>query len=172
MKFMRDGLAGAWLALLLLGVGPVLAGERSARLTPVDPSGLEAVLASHAGKVVLVNFWATWCRPCLKEIPDLKALEARHGPAGLVLVAVSLDDPGDLQGMVRPFMDKWFPDFSSYIRTTADMDSLVSVIDPAWNELLPTSYILDRRGKVRARLQGGKPGAEFEKAILPLLAER
>jgi hypothetical protein len=48
---------------------------------------------------------------------------------------------------------------------------MVSVVDPAWNELLPTSYVIDRDGKVRARIQGGKTGEEFEAAVVPLLSE-
>ena len=48
---------------------------------------------------------------------------------------------------------------------------MVSVVDPAWNEVLPTSYVVDRTGRVAAQLQGGKSAAEFEAAILPLLAK-
>ena len=164
------------LALALAATGlavAVLARAETAapseRLTPVGIEELAALLEAHRGQVVLVNFWATWCRPCLKEIPELTALEARLGVRGFVLLPVSLDEPADREAVVRPFLDKWFPGFRSYIRTTPDMDSLVSVVDRAWNEVLPTSYVLDREGRVVARLQGGKPAAEFEAAIGPLL---
>ncbi|MCK6371376.1 MAG: hypothetical protein L6Q83_08660, partial [Gammaproteobacteria bacterium] len=97
------------------------------------------------------------------------ALENRYRDRGLRLVPVSLDEPADLDRSVLPFLRKWFPEFRSYLRLTPDMDGMVSVVDPAWNELLPTSYVIDRGGTVRVRLQGGKPRAAFEVEILPLL---
>ncbi|MEZ5564913.1 MAG: hypothetical protein R3F24_05085 [Gammaproteobacteria bacterium] len=66
-------------------------------------------------------------------------------------------------------MRKWFPELRTLLRMSHDMDAMVSVVDRAWNEVLPTSYVLDRDGKVHARLQGGKDAAAFEAAFLPLL---
>ncbi len=135
----------------------------------LDAGQFRQVLEKQQGQVVLVNFWATWCRACLKEIPALLDLERQYHDRGFRLVAVSLDEPGDYAGVVAPFLDKWFPELATYRRSTADMDALVSVLDPAWNELLPTSYVLDRAGTVRARIQGGKPADEFAAAIRPWL---
>jgi len=140
-------------------------------LVSAGPAELRAALDARKERVVLVNFWATWCRPCLKEMPELLDLEKKYSARGFELLAVSLDDPADRETVVRPFLAKWFPELRSLIRRSPDMDSMVSVVDPAWNEVLPTSYVLDGSGKVRARLQGGKPVAEFEAAILPLLPE-
>jgi thiol-disulfide isomerase/thioredoxin len=149
--------------------GPPLAAPGGARIEAVDAAQFRAILEGHRGQVVLVNFWATWCRPCLKEIPELTTLAEKYEARGMRLVAVSLDDPGDLQSLVVPFLERWFPDFHTYIRTTPAMDTMVSVLDPTWNEVLPTSYVLGRDGNVAARLQGGKPAAEFEAAILKAL---
>jgi thiol-disulfide isomerase/thioredoxin len=168
--FLRRGCA-ALLGVALLAAAASAAEPVRATVTPIDATQFRAVLDQHRGQVVLVNFWATWCRPCLKEIPDLMALADKHRAEGLQLVAVSLDEPGDLQGVVLPFLEKWFPKFRTYARLTPGMDGMVSVVDPAWNELLPTSYVIDRAGKVRARIQGGKSGAEFEAAVVPVLSE-
>lgn len=156
-----------WLILVaLIGGGVAVADDV---LTAVDPAGLRSELDSRKGRVVLVNFWATWCRPCLKEMPELIALQEKYAGQGFDLLVVSLDEPADQESVVRPFLTQWFPGLHSLVRRTLDMDSMVSVIDPAWNEVLPTSYVLDSGGIVRARLQGGKPAAEFEAAIAPLL---
>lgn len=157
---------GAWMLTALRRAGAAPDGPQ---IMPIDAGQFADVLARHRGLVVVVNFWATWCRPCLKEIPELTALAERYRGRGLRLLPVSLDEPGDLQTVVTPFLATWFPGFQSYMRLTPDMDAMVSVIDPAWNELLPTSYILDRAGKVHIRMQGGKSAAEFEAAVLPLL---
>jgi thiol-disulfide isomerase/thioredoxin len=158
-------LAGGVLVLLLTGTG-IPAAER---VTPIGAGELAAELEARKGQVVLVNFWATWCRPCLDEIPDLMALKAELGQRGFDVVAVSLDDPAGLEVTIRPFLDKWFPAFLTYLSLERDMDSMVSVVDQAWNEVLPTSYVLTRDGTVAARIQGGSSAEEFATAIRPLL---
>ena len=145
------------------------AAPATERVTPIDAAELAAELAARQGKVVLVNFWATWCRPCLKEIPDLMALEAELAKDGFALVAVSLDDAWSLDDTIKPFLSKWFPEFSTYLSVESDMDSMVSVIDSAWNEVLPTSYVLARDGSVATRIQGGSSSEEFAAAIREVL---
>ena len=138
-------------------------------VTLLEASELSTALEAREGKVVLVNFWATWCRPCLDEIPDLQELEAEFGEQGFELLAVSLDDPWSAEDTVAPFLAKWFPTFSTYLSVENDMDTMVSVIDPAWNEVLPTSYVMGRDGEVAARIQGGSSAEEFAAVVEPQL---
>jgi thiol-disulfide isomerase/thioredoxin len=160
----RIGLTVAW---FFLTVSAAFAEESHIR--PIDARQFDEVLEAQKGQVVLVNFWATWCRPCLKEIPEISALADDLMDRGFTLVPVSLDDPDDLHTLVVPFLNKWFPEFSTYTRLEPQMDAMVSVIDSAWNEILPTSYVLDRDGKRVATIQGGKSRNDFEALILPLL---
>jgi len=155
------------IVLALLATGPAWAAD--SQLVSATPAELRAALDARQGRVVLLNFWATWCRPCLKELPALQALEERYGKQGFELLAVSLDEPEDGDAVVRPFLAKWFPSLKSLLRDAPDMDAMVSVVDPAWNEVLPTSYVIGRDGRVAVRIQGGKSYADFEAAILPLL---
>jgi thiol-disulfide isomerase/thioredoxin len=141
----------------------------SDRIVPVDAEALGAELAARKGRVVLLNFWATWCRPCLEEIPALMDLESELAERGFDLVAVSLDHPGDRTTIVEPFMDKWFPEFSSFLSLENDMDAIVSIVDPYWNEVLPTSYLLAPDGTVAKRIQGGSTAEEFAAEVAPLL---
>ena len=104
---------------------------------------------------MLVNLWATWCTPCLQEIPDLLAIEAESPANDFRLLAISMDDIHN-QGWVAQFKAEYFPALVSFINAEMDMDSLVSVIDPVWNETLPTSYIFNRDGEVVKRVQGKK----------------
>ncbi len=158
---------GALLVVLWLA-GPALAADGN--LVSATPAEFRAALDARKERVVLVNFWATWCRPCLKELPELLALERQYAAQGFELLPVSLDEPADQETVVRPFLAKWFPGLRTLIRRSPDMDSMVSVVDPAWNEVLPTSYLLDRTSRVRARFQGGKPTADFAAVIEPLLS--
>jgi thiol-disulfide isomerase/thioredoxin len=156
---------GSLLGLLLLSAG----APADESVTAVSAPEFAAVLEARQGKVVLVNFWATWCRPCLEEIPDLMALEAELAADGFDLVAVSLDDPGALDDTVKPFLAKWFPTFSTFLSVETEMDTMVSVVDAAWNEVLPTSYVIARDGSVAKRIQGGSSKEEFAAAVRPVL---
>lgn len=130
---------------------------------------LEQLLAAERGKLVLLNLWATWCVPCLKEIPDLVTLEREFGPRGLLVIGVAMDEPSELESLVRPFHAKHFPEFHSYLRGEPDMDSLASAVDPAWNEMLPTTYLIGRDGKVLGRIQGKRTLAQFRELVLESL---
>jgi len=157
----------AAIASLLLAPSPEAASDE--RISYVTASDLEQLLETQRGKVVLVNFWATWCAPCLKEIPALMELEEEFAARRFELVAVSLDDPDMGDAQIRSFMDRFFPGFTTYARLDYEMSTPVAVIDPVWNEILPTSYVLDREGRVAAKIQGGKSKQEFAATIAPLL---
>lgn len=165
MSARRGGLlAAALMVFTIVGATPAAASQ----LTLADAAALKAELDRHRGKVVVLNLWATWCTPCLKEIPDLMQLERELAGRGVVLVAVGMDDPADL-GSVEAFRARHFPEFRSLLRDAPDMDTVVSVVDPAWNELLPTTYLIGRDGKVARRIQGKKSLEDFRQAVEPLL---
>jgi thiol-disulfide isomerase/thioredoxin len=146
--------------MLLAGLA-AHAADAPAVVSYVSAPELRTVLEKQRGRVVVLNLWATWCTSCLREIPDLVSLERELGGRGLSVLGVAMDDPGDLDSLVRPFHAKYFPAFKSYLRREADMDALASVVDPAWNEVLPTTYLIDREGKVVGRLQGRLTLAQF-----------
>ena len=162
--------AGAVLMLgAFFGCGAPTGQPESMSIQPIGAEQLRSLVGEHRGDVLLINLWATWCSPCLKEIPDLMRLEDRYQDRGLRLLAIAMDDPAELETTVIPFRDRLFPEWKTYQRAEADMDTLVSVIDPAWNEILPTSYLLDRDGNLIRVIFGGKSYAEFEAAVLELL---
>lgn len=158
---------GAALAAALLLSTPV-AVQAAGKVELATAGEFSAALAAQQGKVIVLNLWATWCTPCLKEIPDLMQLEREFAAKGMKLVAVGMDDPTEL-ARVDSFRQKFFPDFVSYLRNEPDMDTLVSKVDPAWNELLPTTYLIGRDGKVVKRIQGKKSLEEFRAEVTVLL---
>ena len=134
-------------------------------LVPMDRDAFREELSASEGRVVLVNLWATWCTPCLREIPDLLALEAELPAGDFRLLAISMDDAYS-EGWATEFKAKHFPTLVSFINSELDMDTLVSVIDPVWNETLPTSYIFNREGAVVKKVQGKKPIAFFREQLV------
>ena len=156
------------LAAFMLAVAPVgLASDQHdpGILVPMDRDALRGELSASEGRIILVNLWATWCTPCLREIPDLLALETELPAGDFRLLAISMDDAYS-EGWVTEFKAKHFPTLVSFINAELDMDTLVSVIDPVWNETLPTSYIFNRDGEVVKKVQGKKPIAFFREQLV------
>ena len=156
------------LAAVTLVLAPVSLASGThdpATLMPMDRDTLRGELSASEGRVVLVNLWATWCTPCLREIPDLLALETELPASDFRLLAISMDDAYS-EGWVTEFKAKHFPTLVSFINAELDMDTLVSVIDPVWNETLPTSYIFNREGEVVKKVQGKKPIAFFREQLV------
>ncbi|MFM8518077.1 MAG: TlpA disulfide reductase family protein [Nevskiaceae bacterium] len=153
-----------WLSTLVCLIGGATAfAETPARA--IDAAGFKAALQAERDSVLIVNLWATWCVPCLREVPDLLALAKEHEKQGVKLIGVSVDDPSPGAAVVEQFRQRYFPAFVTFARNGPQMDELASVIDPAWNEVVPTTYILDRQGKIVVRIQGKKSLNEFREAV-------
>ena len=166
-----------FLACLLLMAGNTILADSdpdNSILTPVNAEMLHDYLQAvqkEGNTAVLVNFWATWCAPCREEIPISMNLEEKYGGQGFRLVAVSLDEAESIDTVVRPFMTRWFPGFTILYSVEYEMDDMVSVVDNAWNEVLPTSYLYSRDGTLSERLQGKYTAAEFGSRIVALLQD-
>jgi cytochrome c-type biogenesis protein len=118
-------------------------------------------LADLRGRVVLLNFWATWCIPCRSEIPALSGLHKDLEAQGLSVVGVSYDDTPDL---IREFQQDIKQEYS-IVLGGKDVGSQL----PA--SPLPTTYIIDREGRIREKFIGEKSRAAFEAILKPLLDE-
>ncbi|HEY5413132.1 MAG TPA: TlpA disulfide reductase family protein [Caulobacteraceae bacterium] len=113
------------------------------------PDGKTVKLADFKGKVVVVNLWATWCAPCVKEMPTLALLQSRYAGKPLTVMPISLDKGTEDIAKAKAFIaDK--PPLAYYRGDYA----LAFSITPA-SEGLPTTLIFDRQGRERARLEGG-----------------
>ncbi|MBL8644279.1 MAG: redoxin domain-containing protein [Rhodospirillaceae bacterium] len=131
----------------------------------ISPAGLEAALQAERGKIVVVNLWATWCAPCLVEIPDLVRLESELADLKVKLIGIAVDEPKGSTTQIETMRKRYFPTFNTYARDKTEMDYLVSVIDPAWNEVVPTTYVLGRDGTLKKRIQGKKSLEEFKAEV-------
>ena len=141
------------LALPKLGEAPAW------KLTDVD--GKVVSSADLKGKVMVVDFWATWCGPCRQEIPGYIELAKKYGKDGLVIVGVSLDQEGP--EVVKAFGKKFAV---NYPLVMADEE-----VQKAFGglEVIPTTFLIDREGQVRDRKIGAVETAEYEQRILSVL---
>lgn len=153
-------------AVLLNGFvdfSPAQAAEKAPQysIKRLDKAGVDKYIESLKGKVVIVDFWATWCPPCRQEIPGFIELQKKHGVKGLVVVGLSLDDETEAVKEFCKAQKVNYPVFVVGQDTTA-----------AWGnvEAIPTTFILDKAGKkVGAPRVGYHPKEAFEKEIVPLL---
>ena len=131
------------------------------------PNGKKASAADYDGKVVIVDFWATWCPPCRAEIPGFIELQKQYGEKGLVIVGFSFDRDVEVH-------DKWVKDQGmNYLSIFAMNEAGKSVIDKFQKligdiEGIPTTIVLNRKGQIIYKHVGQGEKAEFEKIIKPL----
>ena len=144
------------------------AAEDRTLIRTIDSDGFAAMLESARGDVVLLNLWATWCAPCLKEIPDLVELEQDLSDSGFRVIGISLDD-ADAGEDVLSFRDEYFPEFFTYHVLDDDWYALLADFAPNWPSVLPTVFVVDRNGELVETLVGGKDYQAFAAIVEPLL---
>jgi thiol-disulfide isomerase/thioredoxin len=174
---------GRWLPALLLLLGALLAAAGSGGLGP--PARADAVpppaeelgerslqglaggsrrLADWRGKVVIANFWASWCGPCQFEIPRLRDWQQRYGDKGLQVVGIGVDTPAKLGNVARS-LDI---DYPLLVLPPAEGRPLLARLGDA-EMTIPFTVVIDRDGRIAYTHTGLIGDDEFEVAIAPLL---
>jgi peroxiredoxin len=123
--------------------------------------GKDLKLSSYKGKVVILDFWATWCPPCRKGIPDLIELKKKYGSKGLEVIGVSLDT--ETKNQVPAFVKDKGINYPVVYGTQTVAQQYGGI------EAIPTSFIIDKQGKIAASYQGLMPILTYENQIKKLL---
>jgi thiol-disulfide isomerase/thioredoxin len=119
-------------------------------------------LAHGSGKPVLVHFWASWCGPCLAELPLVDKFAREMKGKGVEVVSLSLDDPGRAGERVLKVLAQQAPNLTRNIVQVADSDAFVNTIDPQWEGSIPAMFGFDAQGTLRGRLIGEASRRELE----------
>jgi peroxiredoxin len=158
-------------AVGLLAVGPALLSnvraaapaEAEAAALPApawklkDLDGREVSSDQFKGKVVVLDFWATWCGPCVEEIPGYVALQKKYGTAGLVVVGVSMDRAGPAR--VKQFAQAKGMNYTIVMGDDAVVEAFGSF------EAIPTTFLISREGRIVNQKTGAVPPEEYEKLV-------
>jgi len=151
-------------------VALLLAATIGAAQTPrlvgeVDADRLSELIARQNGKVVLVNFWATWCVPCREEFPDLVKLQRNLGPKGFQIVGISTDFAKEMPAAEK-FLLEQKPGFPNYHKKSGrDDQDFINAVDKGWGGELPFSVLYDRKGKKIKTLSGKHAYADYERLV-------
>lgn len=130
---------------------------------------VKALLDANKGRVVLLNFWATWCKPCVKEFPELVKLYNSYKDKGFSIVFISADVPEEIKSKVIPFLNAQGVDFQTYYIGFDKPEDLINYIDKDWQGAIPSTYIYDKDGKMQTSILGSKSYGDFESEITKYL---
>jgi peroxiredoxin len=124
-----------------------------------DISNRSVSLSDFKGKVVILDFWATWCPPCKREIPDFVLLQSQYGSAGLQVIGIGLDEPSKLQA----FAQQNAMNYPILVGTEEVVARYGGI------EGIPTTFVIDQSGVIRQKFEGYRPRQVFEEEIKRLL---
>jgi thiol-disulfide isomerase/thioredoxin len=169
----------AWVVVILLAAGLVYQGaidaERAALLAGGSAApafalerygGSTVRLEELHGKVVLLDFWATWCRPCQADMPSLVRLAKEYESRGLVFVAGSRDDESSAKAAVGVYIARHLPQLEPYAAFADDVTASQYRV-----QTLPTMYLIDKNGKVADSASGVLSESSLRRRIERVLAQ-
>jgi len=145
-----------WLLVIMLSAGVASAVLKEGDALPaLQPAQFEGNLPDLGGKVVLLDFWASWCGPCKKSFPELEKIYASYKDRGFVILGVNVDEDS---AAMHQFLENHAVSFP----IVRDKDQ--SLVGTAGVESMPTSFLIDRSGKIRS-LHNGFRGEETVNAL-------
>ncbi len=158
--------------LTFLALSGALFGATSVQAAPtiqtVSPQGLQSAIKKQKGKVVVVNFWATWCAPCVAELPGLAQLQKQYAKRGMALILVSGDDPSAKPQIAKTLAARGH---SKTLLIGGDMVKFFDAFDPKFKGAvaLPRTYIYNRGGARVKAIENDHTAAQYAQMISPYL---
>jgi peroxiredoxin len=140
------------------------------KIQPASAEELKLLRQNQTGKLVLVNFWATWCGPCFKELPDLETTYRMYGHRAFDLVTVSINYPDEQPGVLSA-LRKQHATSRNLLLGSTDIYALMSAFDSEWNAAVPYTMLIRPGGEVVYRQQGEIDPLELRRLIIANLAD-
>lgn len=140
-------------------------------LSLADTNALHALRKNDSGKLRLVNFWATWCAPCVAEFDEFVTINRMYRHRDFEMVLVSINQP-DEEKQVLQFLKKHEASNKNLIFGSSDRTPLINAFDPAWQGEVPLTVLIDQDGKVIHRVSGSIDPLSVRRAILKELNQR
>lgn len=128
--------------------------QKPVSLEPIEGQGLKTLLSNKSDKLLLINIWASWCAPCVMELPELIKLQRMYGTKRkFEFVTISMDNP-DKKNEVLDLLRKDHIAVRNYLYTNDDRDKMINMVDPTWTGSLPYTLLIEPGGKIIYKNQG------------------
>ena len=131
----------------------------------INETDLKELLDNNKGKVVLVNVWATWCKPCVEEFPDIVKLYEENKKSGFEVLSLTVDLPSEVDSKVIPFLKSQNAHFPVYILEEKRSGEIIDFLNPEWSGAIPATFIYDEAGKQQVYLLGANNFKTFKESI-------
>jgi peroxiredoxin len=141
---------------------PTASGNAAPDFTLTDIDGKKLSLSDYHGKVVLLDFWATWCTPCREEIPHFVEMQQKLGPQGFQVLGISMDDDAK---PVKGFYQQYRMNYPTAVGDDKLAQSFGGILG------LPVNFLIDRDGRVVKKYLGATDVSVFDKDVDDLLAQ-
>ena len=145
--------------------------EEPVSVSPADTNVLQALRRNDSGKFRLVNFWATWCAPCVAEFSEFVTINCMYRHRDFELVTVSLNEP-DEENSVLDFLKKEQASNPNLIFASTDRDPLINAFDPNWSGAVPYTVLISPEGKIIYSETGSIDSLALKRAIQTAMNER
>ena len=139
--------------------------KREVTLEKLSPGGLADLLKNDTDKLLLINFWATWCGPCIIEYPEFVTMQRMYGARDFQFVSVSMDSP-DQEDKALKFLKSKYSALPNYLMDTEDKYEVINVVGKDWNGSLPITLLIEPGGNVAYRVPGTIDPLELKRAIV------
>ena len=128
--------------------------KRPVDLKPVTADDLKALRKNSTGKLLLIDFWATWCGPCRAELPTFETMYRMYGHRAFDLVTVSINYPDEMPGVLKVLKDEHATNTNLGLAST-DLYAQLAAFDPDWNAAVPYTVLIRPDGEIVYKVQGG-----------------
>lgn len=139
--------------------------KREVTLEKLSPNGLAQLLKNDTDNLLLINFWATWCGPCIIEYPEFVTMQRMFGARDFQFVSVSMDAP-DQEEKALKFLKSKASALPNYLMDTEDKYEVINVVGKDWNGSLPITLLIEPGGNVAYRVPGTIDPLELKRAIV------
>lgn len=139
--------------------------QEKVSIEPISASAVKQLAENNTDKLRLVNVWATWCAPCIAELPELVTIHRMYRNRDFEMISISLDGSAR-QGKAQAFLKKNAASFRNFIYNSPDKDALAEALDASWNGALPHTVLIAPGGDIIYRHSGVIDALEVKRAIV------
>lgn len=145
---------------------------RVADLAELDHDGLKARVKIEAGKVTMVAAWATWCAPCIEEMPTLAAFYREHQDKGLKVMGLCMDDRTPMKDKIQEVLERIKVPFPMVMVKEGGQEAFMKAVEPSWEGSLPVTLVFDAGGERVAFFKEALTEEVLQRRVLPLLEKK